>query len=184
MEKSEIRAEAKKRLASILPEKKAQADVAIREGLYEVFGFSEADSVFIFMSTETEPETRDIIMECLLRGAKVYIPKLEGDEMAATEIYAGAEYVKNQFGIVEIKFAHPVKVDCAFNIVPLVAFDESLNRVGHGKGYYDKYLVGTTGVSVGLAYECQHFEGIKPQPSDIPLDIIVTESKTYFKNPT
>jgi 5,10-methenyltetrahydrofolate synthetase len=136
------------------------------------------------MSTETEPETRDIIMECLVRGTRVFIPKLDGDKMQATEIYAGAEYVKNEFGIVEIKFAHPVSVDCAFNIIPLVAFDERLNRVGHGKGYYDKYLVGKTGVNVGLAYECQKFEGFAADAYDIPLDIVVTETCIYTKQKT
>jgi 5-formyltetrahydrofolate cyclo-ligase len=93
---------------------------------------------------------------------------------------------KNDWGIPEpvdgIEIP-PNKIDVVF--IPLLAFDEQGNRIGYGKGFYDRFLSQCAGnvVKVGLSfYEAEKF---LPEitPEDVPLDYCVTPEKIYkFKN--
>lgn len=65
-------------------------------------------------------------------------------------------------------------------IVPAVAYDSSGNRIGRGKGYYDRMLVETKATKIGIAYDFQLIDDIEPSPHDIPVDIIITD-KRYIK---
>ena len=62
-------------------------------------------------------------------------------------------------------------------LVPGVAFDKSGNRLGYGKGYYDQLLHNTTGLKIGICFDCQVVDAIPNETHDIKMDIIVTESR-------
>jgi len=64
-------------------------------------------------------------------------------------------------------------------IVPLVGFDEHLNRIGQGGGYYDRYLAKTKAIKIGVAFEVQKLDAIPIEEFDVRLDYIVSESKVY-----
>ncbi|WP_300513239.1 5-formyltetrahydrofolate cyclo-ligase [Aliiroseovarius sp.] len=70
-------------------------------------------------------------------------------------------------------------------VVPLVAFDSRGNRLGYGGGFYDRTLEGLRAKratpALGYAYAAQEAEGLPIEPTDQPLDGIVTErGVTYF----
>lgn len=68
-------------------------------------------------------------------------------------------------------------------IVPIVAFDDTCNRLGRGGGWYDRFLATQThALKIGLAYELQHLTAIPCEPHDIALDSICTEKTTYHRN--
>ena len=65
-------------------------------------------------------------------------------------------------------------------IVPLVAFDSQLNRIGYGKGYYDRKLkkikkTKRNAISIGAAYSFQKYKSIPTNKHDFKLDYIFTE---------
>jgi 5-formyltetrahydrofolate cyclo-ligase len=64
-------------------------------------------------------------------------------------------------------------------LVPLVGFDEVGFRLGYGGGYYDRTLASMPDrpLAIGIGYELSHLETIYPQPHDIPMTAIVTESR-------
>ena len=66
-------------------------------------------------------------------------------------------------------------------ICPLTVFDEKLNRMGMGKGYYDRYLekVSKDCVIVGLAFENQKTNHVPVNSHDKKMDMIITEKKIY-----
>lgn len=67
-------------------------------------------------------------------------------------------------------------------IVPLVVFDSDLNRLGFGGGWYDRFLAKQPGaLKVGLGYDSQYIEAIDARDHDIPLDMVVTESRVFKK---
>lgn len=67
-------------------------------------------------------------------------------------------------------------------LVPLVAFDDALNRLGQGGGHYDRYLAAhPSALRVGVAWEGQRVDRLPTQPWDIPLDAIITERKCHIK---
>ena len=67
-------------------------------------------------------------------------------------------------------------------VIPLVAFDENCNRLGHGKGYYDRYLSKVKALKIGVAFEVQKLESIEMNEYDIPLDYIISEKAIYQNN--
>jgi 5-formyltetrahydrofolate cyclo-ligase len=71
----------------------------------------------------------------------------------------------------------PVAPDLAW--VPLVGFDSGRFRLGYGGGFYDRTLAAARPRprTIGIGYDCQRLASILPQPHDIPLDAIVTETE-------
>lgn len=63
-------------------------------------------------------------------------------------------------------------------VVPAVAYDKNGNRVGRGKGYYDRLLSRTNAFKVGVAYDFQLFDEVEISEFDIPVDMVITESYT------
>ena len=64
-------------------------------------------------------------------------------------------------------------------LVPLVAFDKQLNRIGYGGGFYDRYINKVKKskkiITIGLAYSFQKVKEIKIKDYDIKLDFVITE---------
>ena len=72
-------------------------------------------------------------------------------------------------------------------IVPIVAFDSQLNRIGYGKGFYDRFLskvkkVKKKSISLGIAYSFQEYSKIPADKHDFKLDYIFTESGIIKSN--
>jgi len=68
-------------------------------------------------------------------------------------------------------------------IVPGVAFDLNLNRIGYGKGYYDRFLskVSKNVPKIALAYDFQVLESISEGENDIKMDMIITEKRIIIR---
>lgn len=64
-------------------------------------------------------------------------------------------------------------------IIPLVAYDKKGNRLGYGKGYYDRTIaqMDKKPLLVGYAYAMQQVEHIEHESHDVPLDYIVNEKQ-------
>ena len=68
-------------------------------------------------------------------------------------------------------------------LVPLIAFDRALNRLGQGAGYYDRAIASLRQEgevqAIGIAYECQRLEMLPAEPHDQKLDLVITEDALY-----
>lgn len=88
------------------------------------------------------------------------------------------DFKEGRYHILEPVGERPVYWEDAIVIVPGVMFDEHGNRVGHGKGYYDRYFSEhKVKALVGAAYENQLEKCLKAEQWDIPMDYIVTEDR-------
>ena len=67
-------------------------------------------------------------------------------------------------------------------VVPGVAFDRRMNRLGRGKGYYDRLLRQTPARKIGICYGLQLVDEIPAEPHDIQMDLIITENDIIYKN--
>ena len=87
--------------------------------------------------------------------------------------------VINKYGIPE-PISNKVKYPDIL-LVPLVAYDKNLNRIGYGGGFYDRYIKKIKKnkkiITIGLAYSFQKVKKIPVNKYDIKLDFIVTEKK-------
>lgn len=130
-------------------------------GSYRAFG-SEVDLSFLDTSKLT-----------------LCLPVCHGDTMEFYQVDAQTQYEKGAYGIWEPQHAKHIAPDVLdIILVPLVAFDENCNRMGHGKGYYDRYLPMCRAMSIGIAFECQK-DTLTLHAQDVPLDQILTEKQVY-----
>ena len=92
----------------------------------------------------------------------------------------------NNFGILEPKNSK-IEMIPDLILVPLVAFDKQLNRIGYGKGYYDRSLkkiskIKKNAISLGIAYSFQKCKKIPINKHDFKLDYIFTEKGIINSN--
>ncbi len=64
-------------------------------------------------------------------------------------------------------------------LVPCVGFNKKKDRLGHGGGYYDRYLKDCKALKIGIAFEAQKTEADLKEENDITLDMIITEKDVY-----
>ena len=70
--------------------------------------------------------------------------------------------------------------DIELMIIPAVAFDRKGNRLGRGKGFYDRLLSTSRATKIGVGYEFQLFDSIPSEPHDVAMDMVITQ-KTMIK---
>ena len=84
----------------------------------------------------------------------------------------------NKYGILEPKISRKLIPDVI--LVPLLAFDINKNRIGYGKGYYDRFLnqfkkKNKKPLTVGVAFSFQKYHNLPVNKKDIKLDYVLTE---------
>lgn len=137
--------------------------------------FSVYKNFFIYKSFNNEVETCEIISHFLSQNKVIAHPVIKGDYMIAG-VPTNSETTLSKFKTLEpLNFKEMKEVDVCF--LPLLAFDKNKNRLGYGKGYYDKFLSTHPCLKIGLAYSFQRDDEIKTNAFDVPLDIIVTENE-------
>jgi len=136
-----------------------------------------AKSVMVYISAKSEVETALLIATLLKNGKTLCAPRvLDGETMEAARI-DDKGFQKGAFGIWEPLGKRVEKIDAIF--VPGVCFDPAKNRIGYGKGYYDRFLSCSDVKTIGLAFACQIVPSIPFDAHDKPLDMIVTEDTVY-----
>ena len=88
------------------------------------------------------------------------------------------ELHKGAYGILEPSTKRPVaENDIDVIIVPGLAFDRRGGRMGFGAGYYDRLLIKTNAVKIGLCYDFQLMDSVPSEEHDVPMDYIITEKE-------
>ena len=159
---------------------KEWASGAIADALSSIDEFTHAHKVFVYLGTQNEPDTNEIVGLALMMEKVVCVPRVRGEDMKAIAISPFTNFKTNRWGILEPVGSYAVE-DIDVAVVPMVAFD-GLKRAGHGKGYYDRYLAEHDCFVIGLAFDCQEVEGLETNAFDVPLDMLVTEKRIVDKN--
>jgi 5-formyltetrahydrofolate cyclo-ligase len=149
--------------------------------------YAAAQKVLFYLDARSEVRTRHSLPAALASGKTIVVPWCnEQQELELFHLEALDELAVGMYRILEPrpelrrlpnKVCQPEELDLA--MVPGVAFDERLARMGHGFGYYDKLLHRLRpGVKrVALAFECQIFPEIPTQEHDVFMDLIITERR-------
>ena len=184
MEKKELRAFIREKNKNLTEEYRAQADagIATRFLLYPVF--QQVDSIFCYVSMENEPDTRTIIETAWQMGKMVTVPRcisMEDSRMEAVQIKSWDDLETGTMGILEPKQGLPV-IDgykIALAVVPCVTADRWGGRLGHGAGFYDRWLRGQSMYKYCLCYEELLSDRVPVDQNDIKMDRVFTEDKIY-----
>ena len=142
----------------------------------------EARTVCIYMPTGNEIDTSAIIQYCLENQKRVAAPRIEGDTMDFYYFQSIVDLKQGAYDIWEPTETERVTDEESVVIMPGVAFDLDCNRIGYGKGYYDKYLSKHPNMKkIALAYEFQIVGKIKREIHDIRPEMIVTERRVIMQ---
>lgn len=142
----------------------------------------EARTVCIYMPTGNEIDTSAIIQYCLENQKRVAAPRIEGDTMDFYYFQSIVDLKQGAYDIWEPTGTERVTDEESVVIMPGVAFDLDCNRIGYGKGYYDKYLSKHPNMKkIALAYEFQIVGKIKREIHDIRPEMIVTERRVIMQ---
>lgn len=142
--------------------------------------WQDAREVLLYMSTEYEADTAYLIDSAIQQGKRVALPRVRsGHEMDFYYINANIpldeQLVLGAFGIREpmpsLPCVRTVTEDCLI-ICPGVAFTQDGYRLGHGAGYYDRYIArnGRGGGVAGICFDCQIVDAIAHEEHDIRMD--------------
>ncbi len=155
---------------------------SITQKVTTLSAFKQADTVhsYIAMEKKREVVTRDIIEQCFDEGKTVVIPKIKKrGELSHHIIQHFGELTPNSWGVEEPLDNEEYSIEnLSIILVPMVSGDYLKNRLGYGKGYYDRFLSRTNALKIGLLYDDTIYDKVLPTDDfDVPLDLLVTESK-------
>lgn len=159
----------------------------IMDKLVELEHYKVSKTIFVYMSFKNEVMTTELIKRMLSENKRVVIPYTDTKNtiIIPSELKnVKDDLVLNSFGYYEpvydkIKKVEPEEFDLI--VTPGVVFDRQLNRVGFGKGYYDRILSKKrkNAKIVAVAYEFQVLDEVPTESHDVKMDMIITEKNIY-----
>lgn len=179
MKKDDIRRKVRAGKSLLSPDEKSRAARSVFSRLEELAAFMLSDRILMYHSLPDELSTREFIDKWCERKS-FYLPRVNGVGLDILP-YDRSALRLGAFQIEEPQGDETVSIDdIEMVIVPAVAYDRRGNRVGRGKGYYDRLMKDSKALKVGVSYDFQFFDEIESEEHDVPVDIVITESQTYI----
>jgi 5-formyltetrahydrofolate cyclo-ligase len=185
-DKTEIRKKILQIRKGIPEDIRKEKNIQIARRLMELDLFKKSKKILFYYSHKGEVDTLWLIEECM-DIKELYLPMIrQKNHFRAVPVKRPLTLIKGKEGVPEPIDSDPEsRFDDEIDLVitPGVAFDKKGNRIGMGKGYYDRYFEKySKAKKIALAYEEQILDSIPKDKYDKPVDVIVTEKKIYRIN--
>jgi 5-formyltetrahydrofolate cyclo-ligase len=183
--KNQLRQEIKAKLASLSPQEFSAFNSAIEQRFFELPIIRDSQQIMLYYSIGREVTTAALISKLLQMGKTIALPACTSDKnLRAGIIHNLNELVPGIFGLSEppvlAQEVDPAALDLI--VIPGVAFDREGFRLGHGAGYYDRFLIRTSGYKLGLAYDLQIIDHLPAASHDVPVHALLTPSRYWVIN--
>jgi len=168
-----LRQEIKERVASLSANERKESEKRILEQLENNLFFRQAKSVLLFWSLPDEIDTHPFVKKWA-RQKQLFLPVIQDGKMYIKPYTDEKDMAEGSFKILEpqtLLFGDINQIDVF--VIPAVAFDKQNNRLGRGKGFYDKLLCLVSAYKIGIAYPEQIVDVIPTEKHDIKMDIIL-----------
>lgn len=159
-----------------------KADRSIAAHLLAMPEYRSAETVFCFVSTAHEIDTRPILEDALTAGKKLCVPLCMGAGVMELRRVTSLDQLSPGFhGILEPPADSPLVLpdDVDFAILPCLTCNHLGQRLGYGGGYYDRFLAHYRGGTVLLCRELLIRDEIPVEPHDYPVPWVLTERGLY-----
>ncbi len=175
MKKDDIRRHIRARKTLLNDAERRQAAEAVFEMLEHTAAFMMADKILMYHSLPDELSTLEFIDKWHTRK-RFFLPRVHGVNLEVlpydrSRLEYGAFHIEEPQG----DDVEPIE-NIELIVVPGVAYDRNGNRVGRGKGYYDRLLANSRATKVGVGYDFQLVDEIDAEPHDVTVDIVITQS--------
>lgn len=183
MTNKEVRKQVIQKRKALTLEYKINSCEIITEKLLASPEYQNADIILVYADYNGEVMTDKIILNSLLKSKKVYAPVCRDDySLDFYRIYSLDELYPLHYGIrepLQIEYEQLKKEDITSNticITPGTCFDKNNNRIGYGKGYYDRFFAeNIINTRIGLAYDFQIVDTLETNDTDIPMTIVIDD---------
>lgn len=180
-DKKEIRRRVLALRDALTPESRMRSELLMTERILGHQWYYRASELLLFKSYGSEISTEAILEDAFRYGKKVYLPAVTGEAMEFYRVDKEDKLKTGYKGIPEPetsgreKFLFDEgKADNTLMIMPGVAFDCYRNRIGYGKGFYDRYLADKASLhTIAIGFDCQMVSVIKSDKTDVrPMQVI------------
>lgn len=175
-EKAALRRSIKELIASLDERYILDSDEGIMGNVLSMPEFQRAGTVFAYLSVDRECDTRRIVERLYKDGRRVALPRSRRGGVMDFALYDG-ELAEGMFGIPQppdgAEAAEPGEGD--FMLVPALCCDRQGVRLGHGGGYYDRYLAGHSVMTACLCRERLFMEKVPAEWNDFAVNCVITE---------
>lgn len=178
----------KKQLRKTLKEKRntldrnscLSSDTAIFEAIRSWDIYQKAKTIFCFVGTENEINTKPILEDIFKRGKRVGVPKCTGQGMMEVyEIHSMDDLAPGKYGILEpvdtCEKISPKEIDLA--LIPCLSCSRDGRRLGYGGGYYDRYLNQVKGTLAVLCRTALMCDELPTEDHDKNMDFVICEER-------
>lgn len=176
--KVKLREQFKARRDSLSATTKRRLDEQIIQSLLKTAVFQRVEKIAVYYSFGSEINLKPLFE--LPLGKTFYLPAVEKKELQfRLFVPKQTKLISGPYGIKQPSTASTAatRQEIELIIVPGLAFDEKLNRLGYGGGYYDRYLAKTTAFKLALAYSFLVVKQLPTSDHDIKMDAIITEKE-------
>lgn len=154
----------------------------ITDTLLKMEQIQQAENILCFAGYKSEVSTTELIVSLLNRDKRVFLPRVDGDEMEFYRIQGLQDFEEGYKGILEPSmactevFRGPVSKETVM-LMPGAVFAKDGSRIGYGKGFYDRYLAKHDIMNrIALCFSSQLLESIPSDAHDKKASVIVTEA--------
>lgn len=175
MEKQDIRRKIKSMRMMLDEAEKLAAANDVFDRLERTSAFLMADRILMYHSLPDELHTHSFLDKWAARK-RFFLPRVNGVNLEIlpyerTRMELGSFHIEEPTGDDVID---PEEIELI--IVPAVAYDRRGNRLGRGKGFYDRLLKTTKATKIGVGYDFQLVDELPTEEHDVPVDFVITQS--------
>lgn len=181
-DRQKIRSIHKKIRAEMTPQEISEKSKIICRHILDSDWYQSCSILYAYYPLENEVDCRNIIKNALSENKIVALPRtMEECRMEFYRICSLNEIQEGHFHVMEPLACCPlIQAKEAAVLVPGVAFDKQGNRIGYGKGYYDRYFSRFTDLlRIALGYENQTEDEIAVLKTDMKMNCLYTERRMY-----
>lgn len=173
MEKKELRAQIKALKKQHTKEQLLEQSEQILAKLERHPDFIKAERVMLYSALPDEVQTQAFLEKWHLKKI-IILPTVVGDDIVPVAFGKDTAFSVGDFNIMEPQ-NEPYTGDFDLIIVPGVAFDRKGNRIGRGRGYYDRFLSQHLEVKrIGICFDFQLVDEVPTEPFDILMDEVIS----------
>lgn len=179
MEKSDLRRKIKAMRLMLSDDDKSVAAEQVFSQLEKCAAFLLADKILMYHSLPDELSTLAFLDKWRTKK-HFYLPRVNGVNLDIlpydrSRLELGAFHIEEPVGD---ELTDPAEIELI--VVPAVAYDRRGNRLGRGKGFYDRLLSTTKATKIGVGYDFQLVDEIAVEPHDVPVDMVITQTEVLL----
>lgn len=180
-EKAEIRRQMRSMRRTLSGEEQKRAADGVYAQIMRMESYRSARTVMAYAAVRGELSLERVMEDIRDSGRRLALPRCgEGGEMDACLVTERRQLRQGAYGIWEpdesCPLVPPEEIDLM--LIPGTAFDRAGGRIGQGGGYYDRYIIQTRAVRVGICHGFALVNRIPTEKRDVRMDAVVTPEET------